>query len=63
MICYSVYQELDRNTQQTKKKKQKQRQQFKKIGIQLPLAEDRFISHSVYKCQGNVNCLIVKVLC
>jgi hypothetical protein len=49
MICYSVYQELDRNTQQTKKK-QKQRQEFKKIGIQLPLAEDTFISHSVYKC-------------
>ena len=67
MICYSVYQELDKNTQQKinkqktkqnkqepktkqKQKQQKQRHKFKQIGKQLPLSEDTFISHSIYKC-------------
>jgi hypothetical protein len=67
VICYSVYQEIDKNKtkktnkQKTKKKQirtknkkktkqQKQRRTFNQIGKQLPLAEDTFISHSIYKC-------------
>ena len=62
VICYTVYQE----TRIQKKKKQQQqiqKQILNQIETQLPLSEDKFNSHSVYKFWGNLDCLIVKALC
>ena len=52
-----------RTKNQKKKTQWKQRQKFIQIGTQLPLTGDTFISHSVYKCCGNVSCKIVNALC
>jgi hypothetical protein len=40
----------------------KQIQILKQIRTQLPLADGTFISHSVYKFWGKVNCKIVNTL-
>jgi len=57
---------LENNTQQTtqnkKTKTAKQRQILKQIRTQLPLADGTFISHSVYKFWGKLNCKIVNTL-